>query len=132
MPGKTALIADDDPTAVALMSAALAKVGIQAVVARDAMQAVMGAHKTTPDIILMDVNMPGGTGLNALQKIKSSSRTQLIPVIVVSGVDDATLPRKVSDLGAIDFIKKPVKSDDLQKKVCAALGLPAPGTEGKT
>ena len=56
-------------------------------------------------VILMDVNMPGGTGLNALQKIKSSSKTQLIPVIVVSGVDDATLPKKVLDLGAIDFIK---------------------------
>ena len=131
MPAKIAMIADDDPTAVALMSAALAKVGIQSLVAQDAMQAVMSAHKKLPDIILMDVNMPGGTGLNALQKIKSSSRTQLIPVIVITGVEDAALPKKVADLGAIDFIKKPIKSDDLQRKVCAALGLPVPSHEPK-
>jgi CheY-like chemotaxis protein len=131
MVSKTAMIADDDPTTVTLISAALGKVGVQSVVARDAMQAVMGAHRAAPDIILMDVNMPGGTGLNALQKIKSSSKTQLIPVIVVSGVEDATLPKKVIDLGAIDFIKKPIKSEELQKKVCAALGLPMPGDGAK-
>jgi two-component system, sensor histidine kinase and response regulator len=128
---KTAMIADDDPTTVTLLSAALAKVGVQSVVARDAMQAVMGAHKTLPDIILMDVNMPGGTGLNALQKLKSSSRTQLIPVIVISGVEDASLPKRVADLGAIDFFKKPIKAEDIQKRICETLGLPLP-SQAKT
>ena len=126
MAAKTVLIADDDPTAVTLMSAALRKAGIQVVVARDAMQAVMGTHRTRPDLILLDVNMPGGTGLSALKKIKSSTHTQLAPVIVISGSDDATMPQQVLDLGALEFLKKPVNVADLQRKVCGLLGVPVP------
>src|SRR6185295_11439690 len=98
MAAKTVLIADDDATTVTLISAALRKAGMQVVVARDAMQAVMGTHRTKPDLILLDVNMPGGTGLSALQKIKASTHTQLTPVVVISGSEDATMPQQVLKL----------------------------------
>src|SRR6185295_502511 len=132
MAAKTVLIADDDATTVTLISAALRKSGVQVTIARDAMQAVMGTHRTRPDLILLDVNMPGGTGLSALQKIKASTHTQLTPVIVISGSEDAGMAQKVLDLGAVEFVKKPVNVADLQRKVCELLGLLQPGGDGQT
>lgn len=118
---KTVLIADDDALTVAFLTAALRHAGFNVLVARDAMQAVMSTHRNRPDAILMDVEMPGGTGLQALQKIKASSLTMNIPVVVVSGSEDPEMPEKVRALGASDFVKKPIDPSEIQRLVTALL-----------
>jgi two-component system, cell cycle response regulator len=111
------LIADDDPVMAATLSGVLKARGYGVVLARDAMQAVMFAVQQQPHAILLDFNMPAGTGLGALTRLQASARTSSIPVIVVTGSTDMTLPATVRAEGAKGFFKKPVDLDAL----CARL-----------
>ncbi|HEY2896288.1 MAG TPA: response regulator, partial [Gemmatimonadaceae bacterium] len=111
------LVAEDDPVMAATLSGALKSRGFGVVIARDAMQAVMFAVQQQPNAILLDVNMPAGTGLGALKRLQASTRTSSIPVLVVSGSTDLTLPATVRAEGAKGFFKKPVDLDAL----CARL-----------
>jgi CheY-like chemotaxis protein len=119
------LIADDDPVVSAALAAILRTRGHDIVPAFDAMQALMFAMRAPhPDLILLDINMPGGTGITALTKLKASTKTALIPVIVVSGATDAALPARVMSMGAVGFLPKPVQPDGLFRAVNEALGIP--------
>jgi CheY-like chemotaxis protein len=117
MPDYKILIADDDPVITATVSGALKTRGYSIVVARDAMQAVMFAVQQQPDAILLDINMPAGTGLGALTRLQASARTSSIPVIVISGSKDVALGGTVRAEGAKGFFRKPVDLDAL----CARL-----------
>lgn len=111
------LIAEDDPVMASTLSGALKARGYGVVLARDAMQAFMFAVQQQPSAILLDFNMPAGTGLGALTRLQASARTSSIPVLVVSGSTDLTLPATVRAEGAKGFLKKPVDLDAL----CARL-----------
>jgi CheY-like chemotaxis protein len=79
------LLADDDRVLTTLLSGRLRSRGVEVVVAHDAMQALMSAMRSPPDAIVLDIQMPGGTGIEALRKLKTSGKTSSIPVIVLSG-----------------------------------------------
>jgi two-component system KDP operon response regulator KdpE len=117
MSGPKILIAEDDPVIAKTLGGALTSRGYNVVIARDAMQAVMFAVQQQPGAILLDFNMPAGTGLGALTRLQASARTSSIPVLVVSGSTDLTLPATVRAEGAKGFFKKPVDLDAL----CARL-----------
>ena len=108
------LIAEDDPVMASTLSGVLKSRGYGVVLARDAMQAVMFAVQQQPNAILLDVNMPAGTGLGALTRLQASARTSSIPVLVVSGSTDLTLP---ATEGAKGFFKKPVDLDALCARI---------------
>jgi len=117
------LVADDDRVITTLICGVLAKAGHKTTPALDAMQALMFALRApAPELIVLDVNMPGGTGIEALRRLKQSSRTRNIPVIVVSGVDDPAMPRRMRELGALDVLPKPVDPAHLLEVVDRALG----------
>lgn len=116
------LIADDEPETCALVSVALRQAGFETIIARDAMETVAIALKRGPDLIVLDILMPAGTGVGALEKLKLSSRTAHIPVIVLSGVSDAAHIERVRQLGAVEFLPKPVDPDLLVSTVRDALG----------
>ena len=108
------LIAADDKLIDAAISAVFRKRGWQTTVAFDAMQALMFAKQTPmPDIVLLDIGMPGGSGLMTLERLKSATLTEPIPVVVVSGSEDPELPDKVKGMGALGFVKKPVDPEAL-------------------
>ncbi|MHB8218076.1 MAG: response regulator [Candidatus Sulfotelmatobacter sp.] len=107
------LVADDSRFQVALLTKALEEKGFEVVVAQDAMQAGMVALRTAPDAIVLDINMPGGSGIDVLERLKRSSKTQRIPVVVVSGSGDADIRQIALDLGVADFLTKPVDLDQL-------------------
>ncbi len=120
------LIADDDRVLTHLLSSRLRAKGWTVDIAMDAMQVMMFAMRGSPDVITLDINMPGGTGIEALKKLKASSRTAQIPVLVLSGsIDPADEPRVVG-LGAAAFLRKPADVDALH----AALLRLAGGAEG--
>jgi two-component system, OmpR family, response regulator len=74
------LIADDDRVLVRMLGAAFRKAGWEVVQAFDAMQAVMfTTREPQPDVVLLDLGMPGGTGFGVLEKLTRSSRTSDIP-----------------------------------------------------
>jgi len=89
----------------------------------DAMQALMFAMRPpVPALIILDINMPGGTGLEALRKLKLSARTSPIPVIVLSGSVEQDMPEQVKGLGAEVFLAKPIDPEQLLHAVRRALG----------
>ena len=101
------LVADDDSVMALMLSSCLKKAGHNVVVARDAMQTMMAAMRKPPDAILLDVMMPGGNGLQVLRQLKTSVKTALIPIIVITGsVDPATVPT-ATELGADRCMAKP-------------------------
>ena len=81
----------------------------------------MSAMRSQPDVIVLDVQMPGGTGIEALKKLKQSARTSQIPVVVLSGSVEAETPEVVKALGAIEFLLKPVDPQELYRVLCTLL-----------
>ena len=121
----TVVIADDDPVFRCLLDGYARAAGWQTVVASDAMQAVMFAIRVRPTAVLLDINMPGGTGETALARIRASANTRQTPVIVVTGSEAPGLEFRVRDVGATGFIRKPVEPT----AILAALGAAVQASE---
>ena len=115
------LVADDDKALSTMICGVLKEFGHICVPVYDAMQAFSFAMKQAPDLILLDVNMPGGTGVGVLQKLKNSTKTKSIPVLVLSGSIDPDLPAKVVEMGAVLYLAKPIDPDALNQAVIAAV-----------
>lgn len=123
------LIADDDRVISTLFSALLRTRGHQSSIAFDAMQTIMYAMRTPqPDLILLDINMPGGTGVEALRKLKISTKTAGIPVVVVSGTLDPEMEARVRGMGAEGFLRKPVQPEELFGAITDILSPSGPNT----
>lgn len=101
------LVADDDPMIALMLSTHFRKAGYGVTVARDTMQAIMLALRKPPDAVLLDVMMPGGSGLQVLRQLKNSVKTALVPIVVISGSIDSSTVDMVKQLGADAFMKKP-------------------------
>jgi CheY-like chemotaxis protein len=111
------LIADDSRFQREVLASFLKPKGFEAVYAVDALQAWMAALRSAPELILLDIQMPGGTGIEVLKRLRMSSKTQHIPVIVVSSEEDPQTEAMARNLGAADFLHKPVTEEQL----CAAV-----------
>ena len=111
------LIADDSRFQGQLLASFLSPKGFEVVFALDALQAWTAALRSAPQLILLDINMPGGTGIEVLKRMKISTKTQHIPVIVVSGEENPATESLARSLGAVDFLHKPVE----QEQLCAAV-----------
>ncbi len=108
------LVAEDDKVVSLLVCGILREQGHKTLAAYDQMQTIMFANKLPgPDAIILDLSMPGGTGGETLRRLKSSTRTQTIPVIVLSGTCEPHAPRLVAELGGESFLSKPVNREHL-------------------
>jgi two-component system cell cycle response regulator len=107
------LIADDSRFQLELLSKSLVGQGFEVASALDALQAWMTALRTAPDAIVLDINMPGGSGIEVLRRLKISTKTQHIPVIVVSGSTDPLIEGLAMSCGAAGFFHKPVDPNQL-------------------
>ncbi len=107
------LVADDDRVMSQLLCAMLQSAGHRAVPAYDGASALMAAMRAPPpDLIVLDLYMPAGDGQTTLAKLKQSSKTALIPVIIVSGEKDPHIQAELKAAGAITFLEKPVNPDN--------------------
>jgi CheY-like chemotaxis protein len=117
------LVADDDRVLSQLVCSILGNEGHACMVAYDAMQTLMFAMRApVPALIILDINMPGGTGIEALRKLKMSAKTTNIPVVVLSGSAEAGVADQVRGLGAEEYLAKPIDPDALVRAVRRALG----------
>jgi DNA-binding response OmpR family regulator len=110
----TILIADDDRVLTQVLSMRPKKARYRVVVVYDAMQAIMTALRNSPDAILLDVNMPGGAGLQVLRQLKNSIKTNQIPIIVISGSFDPEMAATVKSWGADECLAKPPDFERLE------------------
>jgi len=125
----TILIADDDRGFVLLLSKHLLKRGFEVAGAYDAMQASVTAMRQPIDAVILDINMPAGTGYEVLKRMRSNPRSSLIPVIVLSGSIQPGEEQKVKAMGADAFLQKPVDLAQLDNLIATLLGVaedPAP------
>lgn len=113
------LIAEDDKDLSRLAETILRASGHVVVKAFEASQILPSAQREKPDLILLDINMPGGKGSDILVRLKRSSLTSSIQVIVVSAVTDPQVRMFVMKEGAEGFLPKPWNPEsfvqDLQK-----------------
>lgn len=115
------LIADDDHVLVHMLTDRLRPKGVTVLTAFDAMQAWMATMRSSPDAVLLDIQMPGGTGMEVLRKLKASAKSSHIPVIVLSGSIDAKRAAEVRGLGAVEYLSKPLDFDRLWQVLCQVL-----------
>jgi CheY-like chemotaxis protein len=112
------LVAEDDKVVSLLVCGLLRAEGHQVLAAYDQMQTIMFAKKTpSPDVIVLDLNMPGGAGGETLRRLKHSSLTAAIPVIVLSATADPSAPDLVRQLGGQAFLSKPVDREKLLQEI---------------
>lgn len=107
------VIADDDPIVIQMLGAGLRKRGFEVTAAFDAMQAVMATMKNVPDAVVMDINMPGGTGIEALRRIRNSTKTSGVPVVAITGSASEEVRKHALELGAAELLAKPIDVDAL-------------------
>jgi diguanylate cyclase (GGDEF)-like protein len=115
------LIIDDDPASVALARQWLKKDGHVIVTAADGEEGLSRAAGEEPDLILLDVHMPGMNGFQVCERLKADSRLRNIPVIFLSAADETREKVKGLDLGAVDYVTKPFDRFELPARVRAAL-----------
>ena len=115
------LIVDDSPTDVHVMQQALELHGFKTAAAADGGEGLRLARELQPDLILMDIVMPGVNGFQATRELSSDPQTRTIPVIMVTS--KAQESDRVWGLrqGAVDYLVKPVATDQLVRKAQAAL-----------
>jgi CheY-like chemotaxis protein len=116
------LIADDDPVVTFVVRAGLRTFGWEVEVADDATQAVTFATRSLPEVVILDFNMPGGTGLTALERLQGSMETRSVPVLVLSATQDPTVRSRAEALGAVGFLAKPVDITVLHAELCRITG----------
>lgn len=112
----TILVADDTPSNVELLGMVLGE-DYEVLVAINGREAVELALAETPDLILLDVLMPVMDGFEACRLLKADHRTAHIPVVFVTAVDREAEETRGLDLGAIDFISKPLSPAVLKARV---------------
>lgn len=105
--GATALIIDDSPTVVAALRRILRSAGYVTKDAGDAEQGLAMIAEAKPDLIFLDIVLPGMNGFGALRAIRKDPSTQHIPVVMISGNEHATEQFYANKIGADDFMKKP-------------------------
>ena len=115
------LIIDDSPTEVHVMKTALEKGGFRTVTAKDGQEGVRLAKEMHPDLIFMDVVMPGMNGYQATRAIVNDPGTSSIPVVMVSSKGLETDRVWGLRQGAVDYMVKPVTPDTLVRKAQATL-----------
>jgi twitching motility two-component system response regulator PilH len=120
--GATVLIVDDSPTETTVFRNALVKAGFQVETASNGEEGVQAARKLHPDVILMDVIMPGLNGFQATRMLKKDPATAEIPVIVVTTKDQQTDRTWGLRQGAVDYLVKPVDPNELVARVKVVLG----------
>jgi len=102
------LLAEDDHLQSRLLEHHLLDRGFTVRTAFDARSAWESAERNPPDAILLDLQMPGGTGLTFLKKKNASARLRSVPVIVITAVEDALVRRMAEQQGAQTIFSKPV------------------------
>jgi len=109
------LVADDDRVFSRLICERLNRHGFKAMAVFDATQAVVLAMRQPFEAILLDISMPGGTGVEVLKRLKASLKTNLTPVIVITGKEGDEVRSTSESLGADRFLRKPVEFEELAR-----------------
>ncbi|MFQ5560616.1 MAG: SpoIIE family protein phosphatase [Nitrospinota bacterium] len=113
----TVLVVDDSPIDLKLLEKSLSAEGYKIILARNGAEGRKKAVKYKPDLILLDVMMPGEGGFEVIARLKEDKETVSIPVIFLTGKDDIGYKIKGFDLGAVDYVVKPFNLKEIKARV---------------
>lgn len=123
--GATILVIDDTAESVVVVVGYLEKIGYRVVVAQEGEEGIERALLVQPDLILLDVLIPGIDGFETCRRLKSQQATQDIPVIFMTALTDVRDKIKAYEVGGIDYVTKPFQQDELLIRVNTHLSLRA-------
>ena len=112
-PGTRVLVIDDSPTVLALLRKFLAQNEFVVLEAKNAEDGLAVARAQEPDIIFLDIVLPGMNGFAALRALRHDARTTHVPVIMISGNAQATEQFYAHRIGADDFLRKPFTREEV-------------------
>lgn len=122
MAEKLILVADDDRDLVTALSIRLRAAGYKVVGAYDGDEAYDVAHEQKPDLVIMDIRMPAGGGLNSTDRLKHSLSTKNIPVIFLTAFDDEEMREQARSLGCAGYFRKPFDDEEFMESIKKVLG----------
>ncbi len=111
------LIVDDTPANLRLLSGMLVEQGYKVRLAPNGKLALMGAQAVPPDLILLDIKMPGLSGYEVCDQLKAGPRTRDIPIIFISALDAARDKVDAFKGGGVDYVTKPFQVDEVLARV---------------
>lgn len=122
MSGNLVYIADDEPDIAGLIQEVLTDAGYEVVASSDGQSLLDKLDDRVPDLILLDINMPGLSGWDVRRRLHDDARTTQVPVIAVTAQGGQTIETSaLQTLKFADFLRKPFKLDDLLARVDGAL-----------
>jgi two-component system sensor histidine kinase/response regulator len=121
--GHCVLVIDDDPANLGAMSGYLVPMGLEVLVARDGPSGLEKARYARPDLILLDVRMPGADGFEICERLKAEQSTREIPVIFMTALTETEHKIKGFKAGGVDYITKPVQFEEVLARVATHLKL---------
>ena len=120
---KIILIVDDNPTNLGVLFDYLKELGYRVLVHTNGESAITAIRQMPPDIVLLDVMMPGIDGFETCRRLKANNATKDIPVIFMTALTDAVDEVKGLEVGAVDYITKPIKVEIVSARINTHLAL---------
>ncbi|PSB03730.1 hybrid sensor histidine kinase/response regulator, partial [filamentous cyanobacterium Phorm 46] len=117
------LIVDDNPNNLAVLFDFLTESGFKVLVARTGESAIKKAEYSLPDLILLDVLMPGIDGFETCRRLKAGDLTKDIPVIFMTALNETENKIKGFSLGAVDYVTKPIQNEEVLARAQAHLSI---------
>jgi len=117
------LVVDDEPSIVDVLTRFLSREGYGVVTAANGREALERVQQEQPDLILLDVTMPELDGFTVCQRLKEDERTALIPITMLTGLDDREHRTRGIESGADDFLTKPFEQSILRARIRSQLRL---------
>lgn len=117
------LVVDDEPSIVDVLTRFLSREGYEVVTAANGLQALERVSQEQPDLILLDVTMPEMDGFTVCQRLKEDENTALIPITMLTGLDDREHRTRGIEAGADDFLTKPFEQSILRARIRSQLRL---------
>jgi putative two-component system response regulator len=119
------MVVDDTPQNLRLLESLLTERGYQVFALPSGDMALRAAAKSPPDLILLDIDMPGLTGYEVCERLKADERLAEIPIIFISALSETVDKVRAFEVGGVDYVTKPIKFDEVAARVATHLKLRA-------
>jgi CheY-like chemotaxis protein len=114
---KTILIVDDNEDIITTYRVVLDRMGYGVVVVKDGSEVLDVIEKVKPDLVLLDVLLPGLSGTEVCRSIKETAKTRDIPVVAITASVSADTRKRMKEVGADEFLLKPIDVSDLNRVI---------------